>query len=107
MTSMNCPAEAGDFARGNVGSRRSASESSARRTATSEIFETDICDNWTGVDQPGKKITRFSTTGMAPRRISFSAFESLYQGCAMWRLVATNGRQQKWRVPHYHLRRST
>ena len=44
-----------------------------------------------GVDHPGKKITRVSTTGVAPRRISFSASESPHQ--ARYRRVVSFWKQ--------------
>src|SRR3954465_2188513 len=104
MTSINCPAEAEFFARGSAGKRRRPSESSAQRKARSELFDTDACDNRTGVDQPGKKITRVSTMGVAPLLMSLSASESPYQGSAMCRFVATKESPTKKPVPEIRAR---
>src|SRR5579871_53138 len=70
------------LASGSEGRPRTRSEFSVLRIAKSDVFDTPAGSTFTGVGEPGKKITRLSREPEAPLRISSSDSGSPNQGSA-------------------------
>src|SRR5579864_4244969 len=104
-TTVTCsPGELGDLANGRMGKPLTRLRSCARRIARSDVLDTAAGSRFTGVGEPGKKITRLSRVAEAPRFIKASDSESPYQGSATWRLVASKPSPTRKPVPETRAR---